>query len=104
MLGTPSRTIMTKNTGVTVGADPQRVLEHVHAVESQAQSVVFETHRRAEQTVIETQRQAEHEAFETRATAQQLVHEVQAHAVQTQRDAELQSDVEAVAFFSFSSV
>ena len=67
-----------RNISVTVGADPQRVVEHVHAVESQAQSVVLETQRQAEQVVNET-----------RLNAQQMVHEMQAHHVQTQKDAEL---------------
>ena len=56
-----------RNISVSVGADPQRMVEHVHAVESQAHSVVFKTQRRAEQVVNET-----------RHSAQQLVHDMQA--------------------------
>ena len=71
-----------RNLTVTVGADPQRVLEHVHSVESQAQSIVSETRRQADQVV-----------HETRSHAQQFVHEIQsqaAHVVQeTQKDAEI---------------
>ncbi len=62
---------------VAVGLDPQRVLEHVQSVESQAR----ETRRQAEQVVSHTQ-----------STAQQVVHDVQSQAAQvvhdTQRDAE----------------
>ena len=71
-----------RNLSVTVGADPQRVLEHVHSVESLAQTIVRETQRQADQVV-----------HETRSHAQQYVHEIQsqaAHVVQeTQKDAEI---------------
>ena len=67
-----------RNISVSVGADPQRVVEHVHAVESQAHSVVLETQRRAEQVVNET-----------RHSAQQLVHDMQARQMQSQKDSEL---------------
>ena len=70
-----------RNLNVTAGADPQRVLEHVQAVESQAHSIVRETQRQAEQVV-----------YDTKSHAQQYVHEIQsqaAHVVQeTQKDAE----------------
>lgn len=66
---------------VAVGADPQRVLEHVRSVESQAHSVV-----------LQTQLQAQHAVHETRSTAQQLVHDVQHQAAEvvhnTRREAE----------------
>ena len=58
------------------------MFEHVHFVQSQAQSIVLETQTQAEQVV-----------HETRSNAQQLAHEVQSHAAQvvhnTQTDAEL---------------
>ena len=70
-----------RNLSVTVGADPQRVLEHVQSVESQAHSIVREAQNEGEQVV-----------HDTRSHAQQYVHEIQsqaAHVVQeTQKDAE----------------
>ena len=92
MGGQPSASIHVQNTqqnycdqrqvSLTVGADPQRVLEHVHSVESQAQTIVRETQRQADQVV-----------HETRSHAQQYVHEIHsqaAHVVQeTQKGAEI---------------
>ena len=70
-----------RNLSVTVGADPQRVLEHVQSVESQAQTIVRETQRQADEVI-----------HQTTSLAQQYVHEIQsqaAHVVQeTQKDAE----------------
>ena len=71
-----------RNLSVTVGADPQRVLEHVQSVESQAQTIVRETQRQADEVIRQTT-----------SLAQQYVHEIQsqaAHVVQeTQKDAEI---------------
>ena len=75
MGGQPSASITVQNTqqnyqdqrhvSVTVGADPQRVLEHVQSVEPQAHSIGRETQRHVEQV-----------AHETRSHAQQYVHAI----------------------------
>ena len=54
-----------RHVSVNVGADPQRVLEHVQSVESQAHKIVRETQGQAEQVV-----------HGTRFQAQQYVHEM----------------------------
>ena len=92
MGGQPSASTTVQNTqqnyydqrqvSLTVGADSQRVLEHVRSVESQAQTLVRETQRQADQVV-----------HETRSHAQQYVHEIQSQAAhvaqETQKGAEI---------------
>ena len=61
---------------VQVGIDPERVIQHVQSIESQAQSMVMDAASRVQQT----QHKAASVVHETRMKAQSVVHETQLQA------------------------
>ena len=61
---------------VQVGIDPERVIQHVQPIESQAQSMVMDAASRVQQT----QHKAASVVHETRMKAQSVVHETQLQA------------------------